>query len=125
MNVEKQTSYWRQGAVEDLRAARVLLEKGYARHALFLAHLALEKLLKAHVVLQTRDLAPRTHLLPRLMELTGLSPSKEHDAFIKRFDRYQIAGRYPDSATLQPDPERARRLMGAAEEVFQWLTDQF
>jgi HEPN domain-containing protein len=39
---------------------------------LFFAHLALEKLLKAHVCRATRDLAPRVHALLRLAERAGL-----------------------------------------------------
>jgi HEPN domain-containing protein len=125
MNVEKQVRYWREGAAEDLHAAHILLEKGCARHALFFAHLALEKPLKAHVVRRTGDLAPKMHILPRLMELTGLSPAEGHHVFIKRFDRYQIMGRYPESPGAPIDVKRARRLMNTAREVFQWLTDQF
>lgn len=41
------------------------------RHGLFLAHLALEKTLKAHVCRTTGELAPKTHNLVRLAEMAG------------------------------------------------------
>ena len=63
MDVSKQVDYRRIGGQEDLAAAKSLLEKGHLRHGLFFAHLALEKLLKAHVTRQTKDIPPRIHNL--------------------------------------------------------------
>jgi len=57
MDVEKQADYWKIGSQEDLAAARHLMEKDHCRHALFFAHLAIEKALKAHVCRCTKDLA--------------------------------------------------------------------
>lgn len=74
IDVEKQVAYWRDGAQEDWAVARELVGNGRTRHGLFFVHLALEKVLKAHVCRQTRDLAPRIHNLVRLAELTGVNP---------------------------------------------------
>jgi AbiV family abortive infection protein len=60
MDVGKQIEYWRSGAEEDLAAARSLLEKKHFRHALFFAHLAIEKVLKAHVTHETKTI-PASH----------------------------------------------------------------
>jgi HEPN domain-containing protein len=51
MNVSKQIDYWRTSGDEDFAAAESLLERGHLRHCLFFAHLAIEKMLKAHVTL--------------------------------------------------------------------------
>ena len=72
LDIEKLIAFWRHGAQEDLTVAQELLERGRIRHGLFFLHLALEKLLKAHVCRQTRDLAPRVHNLVRLAELAAL-----------------------------------------------------
>ncbi len=58
IDAAKHVAYWRTGAKEDVETARVLLERDKRREALFFAHLALEKALKALVVKATRDLAP-------------------------------------------------------------------
>ncbi len=90
---------------------------------MFFAHLALEKLLKAHVCRTIQDLAPHLHTLLRLAERTDLTFSEEQRDFLARFDRYQIEGRYPDvppPATM----EVARQELGKAEEMFTWLTRQ-
>ncbi|NCO95976.1 MAG: HEPN domain-containing protein, partial [Armatimonadetes bacterium] len=49
IDVEKQVAYWRDGAKEDWEVAQELVDRGRTRHGLFFGHLALEKLLKAHV----------------------------------------------------------------------------
>jgi HEPN domain-containing protein len=49
MDVQKQIDYWRKGAEEDIAAAGALVEKQHPRQALFFGHLAIEKMLKAHV----------------------------------------------------------------------------
>ncbi len=120
MNIAAQIAYWRAGSDEDIAAAASLLEKGHARHALFFAHLALEKLLKAHVCRVTQDVAPRVHDLFRLAELAGLPLSPEQATLLARFQKYCLEGRYPDlgpPATM----EEAQRGVGEAQEVRQWL----
>ena len=73
MDVQKQLDYWRTGAQEDMEAAGILSEKERFRHALFFAHLALEKSLKAHVVVHTKRIPPRIHNLMKLAEIADLS----------------------------------------------------
>jgi HEPN domain-containing protein len=124
IDIEKQVAYWREGAAEDWLVAVELVDLGRTRHGLFFAHLALEKMLKAHVCRVTQDLAPRIHPLLRLAERTGLALSEEQRAFLARFDRYQIEGRYPDLLPAPPSVEAARQELQQAEEVFEWLKRQ-
>jgi HEPN domain-containing protein len=105
LDIAAQIAYWKAGAEEDWQVAEDLMRLGRARHGLFLAHLALEKILKAHVCRVTRDVPPRLHLLLRLAERTGLVFSEAQREFLARFDRHQLAGRYPDSAPLPLDAE--------------------
>ncbi len=94
--------------VLDLAAPESLLEKGHLRHCLFFAHLALEKMLKAHVVRATRDDPPRIHNLVRLAQLAGLKPTGEQERFLRRFDLYQWEGRHPDVRQVALDPDLTR-----------------
>jgi len=48
VNVPEHIDYWKTSSDEDFAAAELLLDKDHLRHALFLAHLAVEKMLKAH-----------------------------------------------------------------------------
>jgi len=124
MDVDKQVEYWTKGSAEDLVAAETLLEKGHLRQGLFLAHWALEKMLKAHVVRATHDIPPCIHNLVRLAQLAGLKPDNEQEKFLRRFDLYQLEARYPDSQQVALDPARARQELQKATEMSQWLKAQ-
>lgn len=124
IDVEKQITYWRDGSVEDWQVALELINLRRTRHGLFFAHLALEKMLKAHICRATADLAPRMHTLLRLAEGTGLAYSEEQRIFLARFDRYQIEGRYPDLLPPPPSQDVARAELKLAGELFQWLKRQ-
>ena len=124
IDIQKQIDYWRAGASEDWQVAKELIDLGRTRHGLFFAHLALEKMLKAHVCRSTRDLAPRIHPLLRLAERTDLDLSDEQLIFLARFDRYQIEGRYPNVLPPAPDIDTARQELRQAREVFEWLSQQ-
>jgi len=97
MDIHGQIEYWKRGAEEDFAAAQSLLEKGHLRHCLFFAHLAIEKMLKAHVTRKTDDVPPRIHNLIRLVDITGLKLNVEQKDFLREFGVYQLEGRYPDS----------------------------
>lgn len=124
MDITRQVEYWRSGASEDWEVATELVNTGRTRHGLFFAHLALEKLLKAHVCRTTDDLAPRIHALLRLAERTALSVSEPQRLFLARFDQYQFEGRYPDILPMTPDIETARNELRQAQEMFEWLIQQ-
>jgi HEPN domain-containing protein len=64
--VDKTVAYWLEGSEYDLDTAEFRLRNqvGKYPYALFFGHLAIEKLLKALVVKETRAQAPPTHSLP-------------------------------------------------------------
>lgn len=121
MDIDKQIEYWRAGSDEDFAAAESLLEKGHLRQSLFFCHLAIEKMLKAHVAHRTKDIPPRIHNLVRLAEMAGLSVAPEQLRFLRSFDMYQMEGRYPDSAQVPLDSKTAKQKFAVAGETLRWL----
>lgn len=77
VDISKQIEYSKAGAVEDWDIAADLIQRDKPRYGLFFAHLALEKALKAHVCRVSHDMAPRTHALLRLGEISRLTLSEE------------------------------------------------
>ena len=124
-DIQKQIDYWLNGSQEDWEVAGELVEHGRTRHGLFFAHLALEKILKAHVCRVINDLAPKIHNLARLAQLTGLSFSETQQIFLARFDQYQLEGRYPDKLPQPLKMNEAKQELEKAEEILQWLINQF
>jgi len=124
MNARKQIDYWKTSADEDFAAAQSLLEKGHFRHSLFFAHLAIEKMLKAHVTRRTSDIPPRIHNLVRLAEITELELDSDKAESLREFGVYQLEGRYPDSEQITLDLQIAKREISKAKEVLEWLKRQ-
>jgi HEPN domain-containing protein len=124
MDIHGQIEYWKRGAEEDFAAAQSLLEKVHLRHCLFFAHLAIEKMLKAHVTRKTDDVPPRIHNLIRLVDITGLKLDVEQKDFLREFGVYQLEGRYPDSEQLPLNVALASEELAKAREILKWLKNQ-
>lgn len=58
VDIAKHIAHWRRGALMDWRVANELIENRRYAHGLFFAHLAIEKMLKAHVCKATGNIAP-------------------------------------------------------------------
>ncbi len=123
MDIDKQILYWTSGAKEDFAAAQSLLEKGHLRHCLFMAHLALEKILKAHVVSQTKNIPPKIHNLVRLSQIANLKLPPEQEEFLREFGLYQLEGRYPDTEQITFEANFTKREMLKAGEMLIWLSN--
>lgn len=121
MDIGKQVDYWRASAIEDWEAAQALVNANKYRHGLFLAHLALEKMLKAHVCRATGEIPPRIHRLTALADRAGLKMSRRRSTFLGHFDLYQMEGRYPDPSGEQVQAVECRQEMKKAEDVLKWL----
>ena len=124
VDIEKQVAYWQQGATEDWDVAKTLLDEDKIRHGLFFAHLALEKVLKALVCRHTGKLAPRTHNLMRLSELTNLTLDETQFDTLADMNAFNLEGRYPDQLLPSPSTEEANEYLKRADEVYQWLMSQ-
>ncbi len=94
--IEKTVSYWREGAEYDLGVAEAMFKTGKYPYALFMGHLALEKLLKALVVRDTKEHAPRTHSLPSLASKLASKIPENIEKKLVRFMEFYFETRYPE-----------------------------
>jgi HEPN domain-containing protein len=124
INIQKQIDYWRNGATEELECAANLFEDGRIRHGLFFLHLAIEKILKAHVCRKTQDLAPWKHNLLRLSDLADIKLKEEDAGFLVELNQYNLEGRYPEMSEELPSAEDIKQIRQTTERIFVWLHDQ-
>jgi len=124
MDIQKQINYWRDSSDEDQRVSGVLLEKKEYPYALFFSHLALEKMLKAHIAKHTNDFPPKIHNLVRLAELAGTVLTQDQETFLSGFEEYQIEGRYPSSFPPVVDAQAMLADSKRAKELREWLKKQ-
>ena len=124
MNIEKHIAYWRAGSEEDFQVAQELREKRRFRHALFFAHLAVEKMLKAHVVRVSQDVPPKIRDLVALGEKAGLPLAEPQIDLLRELNMYQLEGRYPGEDLPPIDLRTAQNDMARTAEILRWLKDQ-
>lgn len=89
--------------------------------ACFFCHLTIEKVLKAHVVKQTKSLAPRTHNLFAFLERTELEFSEDALQFLGVLMKYQLEGRYPEFHPVPPGKDEAVSILSRAQNLLIWL----
>lgn len=88
--------YWQKIAEHDYKIMVGLLKNKYYSGCLFFGHIVLEKILKAFVVLETKEQAPYTHDLVRLQELANLKLDEDTVRLLKEINNFNIKSRYPD-----------------------------
>jgi HEPN domain-containing protein len=121
MDIAKQISYWQVGADEELLAAKSLYRDKFYTQSLFHAHLALEKIMKAHVCHKTQSIAPLLHNLNRLAETAQLKLPDRYIDVLADMNSYNLAGRYPDQIRGGVPLEECRVKLAQCEEVLKWL----
>lgn len=95
-DLNKTIQYWLDSAQYDLDTGKGLLPVKRFPYALFFAHLALEKALKAVVVKTTREHAPFTHSLTLLASKANIEiPEAMRDRFAEYME-FHLEARYPD-----------------------------
>ncbi len=93
---QRQLDYWTTSAQHDLSVAETLFQNGKYDWCLFLAHLVLEKSLKALYVQNIGKMAPRIHDLVRMAHLAKIELEEEILEFLDAVNTFNISTRYPD-----------------------------
>ena len=75
--MSKQVAYWINSANHDLDVAETLFQSGKYDWCLYIAHLVLEKTLKALYVKNVGKLPPRIHDLVRLANMARIEFAEE------------------------------------------------
>ncbi|MEW6685805.1 MAG: HEPN domain-containing protein [Candidatus Edwardsbacteria bacterium] len=124
---EKTVNYWLEGAEYDLGVAEAMFQTTKYPYALFMGHLALEKLLKAMWVKNRKAHAPITHSLPFLAEGCGTAIPPNTIIKLREFMEFYFETRYPEAqkafyrkCTKKYTKERLTEI----KEIFQWLKNQ-
>ncbi|MCB0003273.1 MAG: HEPN domain-containing protein [Anaerolineae bacterium] len=118
------TGNWVDLAEYDLETARHLLKTGRYLYVVFMCHLALEKMLKAHVTETTQAVAPKSHDLIYLVKKSEVQLPQPFLEFIGKINNASIPTRYPEDLqrALADYPKPiARSYLEQTTEVIGWL----
>lgn len=119
-------SFWRESAESDIATARDLVKLKRYHWALFLYHLAIEKLLKA-LVINAGITPPYTHDLKRLVTISKIKTDNDFNAWLKEISTYNLEARYPaEKLTLYKKASLVYTKLWSkrCEEIYQWLQKQ-
>lgn len=124
MDIDKQIEYWVDGTPKAWRSVPLLRENGFYLEALFYAHLAVEKALKAHVAKVTQGVPPYIHNLLRLTQLAELEIDASTEALCEKLTKFQGIARYPDITIRDPINEHdAKYLLTESELLWKRLLE--
>ena len=125
MDVDRQIKYWRAGAEEDIKAAKVLCQSKLYRQSLFFGHLAIEKILKAHVCKTSREFAPKIHNLIQLSTKLEMQLSEQYLELLADMNKYNLAGRYPHHSNKRKiGSAECKKYLKMSEGIFKWLAQR-
>lgn len=93
---QDEIKYWLKVAAHDLDVAEALFVAHKYDWCLFLAHLVLEKTLKAFYVRDNNKMPPPIHKLDVLVTYTKLKLSEDNIKFLKEVNEFNLEARYPD-----------------------------
>jgi HEPN domain-containing protein len=124
MDIKKQIDYWTKGAENDLMTADLLIREKRILHGLFFCHLVIEKVIKAHVVKTSGEVAPRSHNLIYLSEKTDLEFDDETEIFLGILMKYQLQGRYPDYNPVLPDILKVNEYFEKTKTLLKWIKER-
>ena len=89
-----------------------------------LNHLVIEKAIKANIVKQTAEIAPRSHNLLYLSEIGEITFNEEDEVFLGILMKYQLQGPYPDYQPVIPNEERVSDYLRKTENLLLWLNQR-
>ncbi|EME68012.1 hypothetical protein H261_20567 [Paramagnetospirillum caucaseum] len=116
---------WLERAMDDLRAVRVLLRDGITMQAAFHLQQAIEKSLKALLVVARQDVR-KTHDLNTLADLARRHwPALVASPFALSYvSRWYIISRYPGDDDIGPTAAEVQAALPEVEALFSTVIDQ-
>ena len=115
---------WLLQADYDLGTADAMFDTGRYIYAVFMAHLAIEKTLKARYQQVHNEVPPKTHNLMYLLAKNGDELPESMRLPLSMFNEAHIVTRYPeDMVALQKkfNQQLTAELLGTAKEIQTWI----
>ncbi len=101
-----------------------MLRTGRHLYVVFMCHLALKKMLKAHIELHEDKFPPKIHDLRVLLERAELEIPATNVSIIKEIDKESVATRYPEDLQIvikHYTKGYCSQILKQTEKTIQWL----
>ncbi len=124
INITKQIEYWISEADEDIITADWLIKGKRYKEGLFFCHLSVEKVLKAIIVIVTKDIPPKAHDLFYLAKTAKIDLNENDLDFLGILMKYQLEGRYPQFLSEIPSENIVNSYFYKTKEIIIWLKEK-
>jgi len=117
-DAEKYTAFLWKRAVDDLKAAELIIEERESfGFGLFFVHGSLQKMIAANICRQTCTMPPWRYDLTKLAKIARIPLTKEQKEFCKILNFYHKEGLYLGLEFPQPSKEDARNYVLRVKEL--------
>lgn len=125
-NTDKAIKFWLDSARDNFETAQIMLKAARWNFAMFMCQQTIEALLKAVVIIQTKERPPYLHQLGILLKTTGLDVPQRIWKKVERIEQYYIKTRYkPDRFDPRIyNKKSASFLLEKTKEVIEWFTEK-
>jgi len=96
MTKEEVVAHWVESSDSDSAVMESLFSNDHYSWSLFVGHLVVEKMLKAHYAANKDANVPRTHNLTRIAAMSELPLSEAQEDFLDEVTTFNIDARYTD-----------------------------
>lgn len=122
-------NYWIDLSDYDMDTAVAMLNTKRYLYVGFMCHQSVEKIMKAVLSSQSKDLPPKIHNLIRLSEQCGLldKMNENQKKILFLLNPLNIESRYPsykDSLLAQLTHEKCLEIINSTKELLQWIKTQ-
>jgi HEPN domain-containing protein len=120
----KDAAEWIKQSDYDYDTAELMRQSGRNFYAVFMCHMAIEKALKALLLLRTKEIPPKTHNLLLLLTKTGIKPPEIIAENIIRLNEANVATRYPEELSEMIkvyDNDTVIRVLSQTKEALTWI----
>jgi len=124
--MDKKIAYWIDLAEYDIVTANAMMKTKRYLYVGFMAHQAIEKILKAYFVKNNNEIAPFSHSLSYIAKKAGLyqSFSENQKNFIDLLEPLNIEARYPShkkQLLASLTEKRCNEILKKSKELHYWI----
>jgi len=122
--MNQDVKYWVDLSKYDIDTAKAMLTSGRCLYVLFTCQQAVEKMLKALVVQNTKIFPPKIHDLVKLLSIADIEATDKEKEFLFKLNFYYLETRYPheiSEISKQIKKKTALNFLDETKKILKWL----
>ena len=125
--MNQDVKYWVDLSKYDIDTAKAMMTSGRYLYVLFTCQQAVEKMLKALVVQNTKNFPPKIHDLVKLLSIADIEANNRKKEFLFKLNFYYLETRYPheiSEISKQIKKKTAMDFLDQTKKILKWLKSE-